>query len=199
MDDTNAATRAAVQVRLEGPLYQALEGWRRSRPRIPARSEALRELLERALAEQSEADGKASGPFGAALDPKGGVTDGKIKAVSKALDRLRRPGARLVLTYVNDGMAFAWFVWERSYRGHPIVQRISWEDGRDASPILLPHGRPTKGSRPGSQLKRGANRAYVLARLRRDGRTDLIEMVESGALSVRGALAAMTNNDKERS
>ena len=29
----------------------------------------------------------------------------------------------------------------------------------------------------------------MLARLRRDGRTDLIEKVESGALSVRGALA----------
>jgi hypothetical protein len=47
-----AADRAAVQVRLEGPLYQALENWRRSRAKIPPRSEALRELLERALAEQ---------------------------------------------------------------------------------------------------------------------------------------------------
>jgi hypothetical protein len=76
MDDTNASTRAAVQVRLEGPLYQALEDWRRSQPRIPARSEALRELLERALAEHSDADGKASGPLGAALyaiaEPKAG-------------------------------------------------------------------------------------------------------------------------------
>jgi hypothetical protein len=53
MDNTNAATRAAVQVRLEGPLYQALENWRRSRPKIPARSEALRELLERALAQDA--------------------------------------------------------------------------------------------------------------------------------------------------
>jgi hypothetical protein len=93
----------------------------------------------------------------------------------------------------GSGMAFAWFVWERGYRGHVIAQRISWEDGRDAVPILLPHGRPTKGSRSGSQIKRGANRAYVFARLRRDGRADLIEKVESGALSVRGALAAMTD------
>ncbi len=47
-----AKTGAAVQVRLQGPLYRALENWRRSRPKIPARSEAqLRELLERALAE----------------------------------------------------------------------------------------------------------------------------------------------------
>jgi hypothetical protein len=97
----------------------------------------------------------------------------------------------------NSGMAFAWFVWERRYRDHPIAQRISWEDGRDAGPVLLPHGHPTKGSRTGSQIKRGANRAYVLARLRRDGRADLIEKVESGALSVRGALAALT--DKQTS
>jgi hypothetical protein len=45
-------SRAAVQVRLQGPLYQALEDWRRSRPKIPSRAVALRELLERALSEQ---------------------------------------------------------------------------------------------------------------------------------------------------
>ena len=50
MDNTNA-TRTAVQTRLEEPLYRAFEDWRRSRPDIPPRSEALRELLERALAE----------------------------------------------------------------------------------------------------------------------------------------------------
>jgi len=65
-------------------------------------------------------------------------------------------------------------------------------------PVLLPHGRPTKGSQVGSQIKRGANRAYVLARLRRDGWADLIEKVESGALSVRGALAAMTDKQGSR-
>jgi hypothetical protein len=97
----------------------------------------------------------------------------------------------------SSGLTFAWFVWERGYRGHPITQRISWEDGRDAVPVLLPQGGPTKGSRLSSQIKRGANRAYVLARLRRDGREDLINMVESGTLSVRSALAAMT--DKQSS
>src|SRR5262249_25296845 len=98
----------------------------------------------------------------------------------------------------NSDMAFAWFVWERGYRGHPIMQRISWEDGRDTVPVLLPHGRPAKGSRASSQIKRGANRAYVLARLRRDGRADLIEKVESGVLSVRGALTAMTDKQSSR-
>jgi hypothetical protein len=54
-DDTDIPAvepRAAVQVQLQGPLYQALEDWRRSRPKIPSRAVALRELLERALAEQ---------------------------------------------------------------------------------------------------------------------------------------------------
>jgi hypothetical protein len=41
----------------------------------------------------------------------------------------------------NSGMAFAWFDWQRGYCGHPITQRISWEDERDAGPVLLPHGR----------------------------------------------------------
>jgi hypothetical protein len=48
--DISAEGCAAVQVRLEGPLYIALENWRRSQPKIPARSEALRALIERALA-----------------------------------------------------------------------------------------------------------------------------------------------------
>jgi hypothetical protein len=91
----------------------------------------------------------------------------------------------------NSGMAFCWVQWQRGYRGDPVLQRISWEDDRDRAPMLGRHGRPNKGSQASSQIKRGANRAYVLARLRRDGRADLIEQVESGALSVRGALAAI--------
>jgi hypothetical protein len=92
----------------------------------------------------------------------------------------------------NSGMAFAWMCWERGYRGHPITRRISWEDDRDA-PVLLAQGRPVNGSQSRSHsLKRGANRAYVLARLRRDGRADLGELVETGSLSVRRALALIT-------
>jgi hypothetical protein len=57
MSDTppNDPAKAAVQVRLQGPLYQALENWRRSQPKIPSRAVALRELLERALVEQQGA------------------------------------------------------------------------------------------------------------------------------------------------
>jgi hypothetical protein len=46
---------AAVQVRLRGALYAALNDWRRSQPKIPSQAEALRQLLERALAEPDEA------------------------------------------------------------------------------------------------------------------------------------------------
>ena len=41
---------AAIQVRVDGQLFERLENWRRRQPKIPARSDALRELLERALA-----------------------------------------------------------------------------------------------------------------------------------------------------
>jgi hypothetical protein len=44
-------TGAAVQVRLEGQLFAELENWRRAQPKIIPRSCALRELLERALAD----------------------------------------------------------------------------------------------------------------------------------------------------
>jgi hypothetical protein len=39
---------AAVQLRL-GPLFELVENWRRSQPKIPPRSEAIRELVRRAL------------------------------------------------------------------------------------------------------------------------------------------------------
>jgi hypothetical protein len=44
-------TGAAVQVRLEGHLFAELENWRRAQPKIIPRSWALRQLLERALAD----------------------------------------------------------------------------------------------------------------------------------------------------
>jgi hypothetical protein len=50
MPDSSDVTGAAVQVRLEGPLFAELENWRRTQPKIIPRSWALRQLLERALA-----------------------------------------------------------------------------------------------------------------------------------------------------
>jgi hypothetical protein len=40
--------RTAVQLRL-GPVFDLLENWRRGQPKIPARSVAIRQLLERQL------------------------------------------------------------------------------------------------------------------------------------------------------
>lgn len=115
----------------------------------------------------------------------------RVLAFRKRLPMMHRDGWEG--RKANSGMAFAWFVWERGHRRHPTTQRISWEDDRD-TPTLLPPGRPVNGSQLRSHsLKRGANRAYVLARLRRDGRADLMEQVESGALSARRALAAMAH------
>ena len=44
----NRRQNAAVQLRL-GPLFQLVEDWRRSQPKIPPRSEAIRELVRLAL------------------------------------------------------------------------------------------------------------------------------------------------------
>jgi hypothetical protein len=40
---------AAVRLQLEGQIFELLEDWRRSQPKIPSRSKALRLLIERAL------------------------------------------------------------------------------------------------------------------------------------------------------
>jgi hypothetical protein len=40
---------AAVRLQLEGPIFALVEDWRRSQPKIPSRSKALRLLIERAL------------------------------------------------------------------------------------------------------------------------------------------------------
>jgi hypothetical protein len=42
--------KAGVQLRLDGPIFMRLENWRRAQPKIPARSDAIRELLGKALA-----------------------------------------------------------------------------------------------------------------------------------------------------
>ena len=50
MRDSSDVTGAAVQVRLEGPLFAALENWRRAQPRLsPARGRSGNCLSERWL------------------------------------------------------------------------------------------------------------------------------------------------------
>ncbi len=55
MQDTPKENAGAVFVRLRGPLFDQLEDWRRSQAAIPSRSEALRALIERALADGATA------------------------------------------------------------------------------------------------------------------------------------------------
>jgi metal-responsive CopG/Arc/MetJ family transcriptional regulator len=43
-------TAVAIQVRVRGPLFTQLEAWRRAQAEIPARSEAVRQLLRKGLA-----------------------------------------------------------------------------------------------------------------------------------------------------
>jgi hypothetical protein len=51
MHDTGSVQlTAAVRLQLEGSIFKEVEDWRRSQPKIPSRSEALRLLIERALA-----------------------------------------------------------------------------------------------------------------------------------------------------
>jgi metal-responsive CopG/Arc/MetJ family transcriptional regulator len=40
---------AEVRLELEDQLFTKIENWRRGRPKIPSRSEAVRQLLEQAL------------------------------------------------------------------------------------------------------------------------------------------------------
>ncbi len=43
----------AVQVRLRGQLYADFQNWRRKQEKIPAQSDALRQLLARGLAAEA--------------------------------------------------------------------------------------------------------------------------------------------------
>jgi hypothetical protein len=46
--DDHAPLTAAVLIRLSDQTFDWIENWRRSQPKIPSRSEAIRQLLERA-------------------------------------------------------------------------------------------------------------------------------------------------------
>jgi metal-responsive CopG/Arc/MetJ family transcriptional regulator len=43
--------RKAIHARVEDPLIERVDNWRRQQPVIPPRSQAIRELIEKALAE----------------------------------------------------------------------------------------------------------------------------------------------------
>ena len=90
----------------------------------------------------------------------------------------------------NSGMAFAWFAWDRRHRGPPTIHRISWECPEPEPAKLGPRGRPKNGEQKGagSTIKRGStSRAYITARLERDGHTNLAARVQTGELSASAA------------
>jgi hypothetical protein len=45
---------AAVRLQLEGQIFEQVEDWRRSQPKIPSRSKAVCLLIERALTARPE-------------------------------------------------------------------------------------------------------------------------------------------------
>ena len=49
MERTSTGLSPAIQIRLQGELYSAVESFRRAEPDIPTRPEAVRRLLQRAL------------------------------------------------------------------------------------------------------------------------------------------------------
>jgi hypothetical protein len=51
MPDKQVQERAAVRLQLQGSILVSVENFRRSQPKIPSRSEAIRQLLDRALGE----------------------------------------------------------------------------------------------------------------------------------------------------
>jgi hypothetical protein len=55
----NDDSRAAVRLDLTDPLLTDVENWRRSQEKIPSRTDAIRQLVKRAL-EESEQHGAAA-------------------------------------------------------------------------------------------------------------------------------------------
>jgi metal-responsive CopG/Arc/MetJ family transcriptional regulator len=55
----NDDPRAAVRLDLTDPLLTDVENWRRSQEKIPSRTDAIRQLVKRAL-EESEQHGAAA-------------------------------------------------------------------------------------------------------------------------------------------
>jgi hypothetical protein len=86
----------------------------------------------------------------------------------------------------SQNQVHAWFVFDRNYCGPATISPVSI----NAPDMRMPWAdHPSPRSDNGYQLMpRGTSRAYVLARLRRDGREDLAERVAAGTLSARGAL-----------
>ena len=91
----------------------------------------------------------------------------------------------------------AWFVFDRDYCGPATINfvsinvpdaRMPWADNGN--------GYQQRDNGGGYHGPRGTSRAYVLARLQRDGREDLVASVKAGVLSVRGALRQLQTSPR---
>ena len=90
----------------------------------------------------------------------------------------------------SQNRVHAWFVLDRNYCGPATINPVSikapaarmpWADNGNG------YQQPDNGNGY-HRAPRGTSRAYVLARLERDGRNDLAVLVKAGTLSARGAL-----------
>jgi hypothetical protein len=70
MRDT-AMPKVNVQARIDPPLLERLDNWRRDQPDIPPRSQALRDLISRALAKEEPPRGSRRGSLPFSSEPGG--------------------------------------------------------------------------------------------------------------------------------
>jgi phage terminase small subunit len=51
----------AIRLKLEGAFFDRVEAWRRSHPKIPSRTDAIRQLVERGLTQDLGSNPRARG------------------------------------------------------------------------------------------------------------------------------------------
>ncbi len=61
---TGRQITGAVRLKLEGDFFSRIEEWRRSHPKIPSRTDAIRRLVERGLAQDIGASAKTRDAIG---------------------------------------------------------------------------------------------------------------------------------------
>jgi hypothetical protein len=59
-NDGSSQPSATVRFDLTGPIFDQIENFRRSQPKIPSRPDAIRELLKRALDNAFSASGRGN-------------------------------------------------------------------------------------------------------------------------------------------
>jgi hypothetical protein len=95
--------------------------------------------------------------------------------------------------FTSQSQVHAWFVLDRDYCGPATISPVSI----NAPDVRMPWVNPSpRGDNGYHSVARGTSRGYVLARAAREGRADLAELMESGALSVRAALRELQGSGR---